>query len=621
LLAFSVVANAQFTPAPNSPFPAGAMPDAVAVGDFNGDSYPDLAIASSTSNTVTILTGSKTGAFTQASGGSSFPVGSRPIAIAVGYFNADNILDLAVANQSDNTVSVLLGDGKGGFTQPHSPFPAGTNPSSIAVADFNDDHILDLAIVNQGSNMVTVLLGDGTGGFAQAPGGSSFPVGSRPVSIAVADFNLDTFPDLAIANQLDNTVTLLLGSKNGAFTPAPGSPFPLVPTGQSGLGLAPASVAVGDFNRDLLPDLVVANQGANNVSLLLGNGEGGFTLATDSPFQAGTEPVSVAVADFNEDGIRDLAIVNYQSGNVTVLLGNGTAGFTPAVSSPYTAGSSPVSVAIGDFNMDGAPDLAIVNKGSNTVAVLLNSISSPVVVSAASGLAPVALGSIVSIYGSNLAITATSASTPMPPYTLGGTSVTITDSTKAQASLPLFYAGPALINAQIPASAAPGKATLTVFTASGNQSLPAVLTQVAPGLFSANENGQGVAAGQFLTTSANGFQIVTDVFQCSGGPNTCITVPLNVSAGKTMLVLYGTGFRNAPLAAVSVMVGSTMCTLSSMTCPITYMGVGSNSTVDQVNVTLPASLAGSGLVPVSVSVAGVAGTSGTLSNSVTLYIQ
>jgi hypothetical protein len=165
-------------------------------------------------------------------------------------------------------------------------------------------------------------------------------------------------------------------------------------------------VAVGDFNRDGIPDLAVANAGNNSVSVLLGNGSGGFGAATSYP--VGSAPVSVAVGDFNHDGIPDLAVANANSNTVSVLLGNGSGGFGAATS--YPVGSDPFSVAVGDFNRDGIPDLAVANQGSNTVSVLLN--QTPVTTTALSSSAnPAAAGQLVTLTAT---VTEALAQTPQP---------------------------------------------------------------------------------------------------------------------------------------------------------------------------------------------------------------
>ncbi len=368
LLALSASAYAQFTAAPGSPFVVGAQPASVAVGDFNGDGRPDIAIANYGSNSVTVLLGDGAGGFTAAPG-SPFAVGAWPVSVAVGDFNGDGKRDLAIANHNDNTVTVLLGNGAGGFTPaPGSPITVGSWPSSVAVGDFNGDGRADLAVANEYDGTVTMLLGNGTGGFAAAPG-SPLKVGSQPRSLAVGDFNGDGKTDLVIANYGTSNVTVLLGNGAGGFAAAPGSPF--------SVGWNPQSVAVADFNGDGKPDLAIANSGSGTVSVLLGDGTGYFATAPGQRIMTGGGPVSVTAGDFNGDGKADLAVANQSDGTVSVLLGDGAGGFTAASGSPFTVGSQPSSVAVGDFNRDLKPDLAVANQGSDSVTVLLNGIQTP----------------------------------------------------------------------------------------------------------------------------------------------------------------------------------------------------------------------------------------------------
>jgi hypothetical protein len=338
----------------------GLTPVSVAVRDFNGDGIPDLAVADYGSGTVTILQGTGNGMFTPAAN-SPVTVGAEPSSVAVGDFNGDGIPDLAIANYGSGTVTILLGAGNGTFTAAsNSPAVVGSGPSSVVAADFNGDGILDLAVANTSGDTVTILLGNGNGTFTPASS-SPVPVGNSPISLAVGDFNADGILDLAVANANDNTVTILLGNGDGTFTPAANSPV--------AVGSVPSSVVVGDFNGDGIADLAVGNYSDNTVTILLGNGNGTFTPTVNSPMTVGTGPSSLVVGDFNGDGTADLAVADYGANAVTVLLGNGNGTFMAAASG-WATGGGPGFIAEGDFNGDGLADLAVASEGSNTVTVL-----------------------------------------------------------------------------------------------------------------------------------------------------------------------------------------------------------------------------------------------------------
>jgi hypothetical protein len=222
---------------------------------------------------------------------------------------------------------VLLGDGSGGFTTASgSPFAAGSEPFSIGLGDFNGDGVPDLVTPNFQSGNITVLLGNGTGGFTPAPGSPFATVSpatlspSTPSSVAVGDFNGDGFSDLLVENTVGAYVVLLLGDGRGGFTAAPKSPFPIEP--------ASLEMAVADFNRDGALDVATLSQGGGNVTVLLGDGMGGFKKAAGSPFAAGpfVSLSSIVSGDFNGDGITDLAAANEGDNNVTVLLGDSSGG-------------------------------------------------------------------------------------------------------------------------------------------------------------------------------------------------------------------------------------------------------------------------------------------------------
>jgi len=283
--------------------------------------------------------------------------GDGPSFVAVADFNGDGIPDFAVADLFGNSVTILLSDGSGGFTS--STVPVGGGSYGVAAADFNGDGKPDLVVANGSDSTVTILLGDGRGGFAS----STVPVGGGPIAFAVGDFNGDGNLDIAVANFNDFTVTILLGDGKGNFCPSAASPIPA--------GYFPRSLAAADFNGDGNLDLAVANAYSDTVTILLGDGKGGFIPASGSPITVGSGSSAVVTGDFNDDGIPDLAVANPYSDSVTILLGDGHGGFKQSAGSPFAAGSGPSSLAIGDFNGDGRIDLATANEVDGTVTILL----------------------------------------------------------------------------------------------------------------------------------------------------------------------------------------------------------------------------------------------------------
>lgn len=359
-----------FTPASGSPFSAGGTyPLGVAVADLNGDGKPDLVSAnySSTGN-LGVLLGNGLGSFGTAT---TFPAGvGIPEDVAVADVNRDGKPDLVCVDRSSGTLAVLLGNGLGSFGAATTFSSGGRLSFAVAVADVNGDGNPDLITTHILLNDLAVLFGDGAGGFAEPV---SFLTGGRyPLEVAVSDVNGDGKPDLIAANGSSYDLSVLLGDGLGGFgTPA------VFPSG----GYGPRTVAAADVNGDGKADLVSANMYSTDLSVLLGNGLGSFGTATTFP-TAGSLPRGLAVGDVNGDGKPDLATANSVFGpggaSLSVLVGDGSGGFSAPLSFPTntnsTNGKSPFAVAMADVNGDGKPDLVAPNYNSHTVAVLLNTV-------------------------------------------------------------------------------------------------------------------------------------------------------------------------------------------------------------------------------------------------------
>jgi YD repeat-containing protein len=331
-------------------------PTSLVSGDVNGDGKIDLVTSNTfISDTVSVLPGNGDGTF-QAQ--QQIAVGDAPNAAAVEDLNGDGKLDIVAANIGSGDISVLLGNGDGTF-QAEQRFSAGDGPflgpRSIAVADLNGDSRPDLVTSNTGSEDISVLLGNGDGTF-QAQ--QRVMAGSPPGPVVAIDLNSDGKRDLIVApaSSGSNHIVVLLGNGDGTFQ-----------AGQSFLtGLFPSRVAVTDVNGDGKADVVTANFAAHDVSVLLGNGDG--TFLPEARFAVGVNPSSVALANVNGDSHLDLVTTNESSDNVSVLFGNEDGTFQTR--ERVAVGTGPTAIIIADLNLDGKQDLVSVNNLSNDLSVL-----------------------------------------------------------------------------------------------------------------------------------------------------------------------------------------------------------------------------------------------------------
>lgn len=355
--------NTLFTPAQGFPLNIGSRPNDLAVADLNKDGRLDIVTCNS-ADTVTILLSDGRGGFTPAPGS---PVKMAAHLIAIGDVNNDRALDLVLTHHDSFGVEVLLGKGDGRFdTAPGSPFAAhqGTRPHNhgLNLSDLNSDKNLDITTSNQDDNSVSVLLGNGKGNFTPAAG-SPFAVGRSPYPHAIGDLNMDGHLDIVTPNVSSNNVSVLLGDGRGGFVAAPGSPY--------AVANRPYYITIGDISGDNNPDLVATHDDIDLITTLLGNGRGGFVAAPESPYNLGRRAYKLIAADIIGNARMEVVIGTEASDSIVMLVGNERGGYQQAAGSPYRAGANP-RVAVGDMNNDGKPDIVTANNGSGDITVLLH---------------------------------------------------------------------------------------------------------------------------------------------------------------------------------------------------------------------------------------------------------
>ena len=366
---------------------AGVNPSSIVLVDFNEDgildvatSNQDLFVSGGDASSISVLIGRGSGGVGDGTFNPDvlYPSGDSPLGMVSEDFNSDGIADLAVANLQSNDVSILLGRGSGGvgdgtFNGPVHYF-AGPRPFNVVAADFNGDGIKDLAVSNNDVHAISVLRGLGSGGMGNGAFAApvSFPLSDRPTGMEKGDFNEDGIVDLVVAEYFSQTVAILLGQGsggvgNGNFAPA----------AHYNAGQLPYAFAIADYNEDGISDLAVANNGTGGVGVLLGNGSmgvGNGTFSAPSFYALGSNVQGITTADFDEDGISDLALAIYNGDNLTILKGQGSGGVgngSFVTHSTYPAGGFPYRPVPADLNQDGKLDIVLANVTQDQVAVFL----------------------------------------------------------------------------------------------------------------------------------------------------------------------------------------------------------------------------------------------------------
>jgi len=346
--------------APAGSYHSGSKAYVLFGGDFNRDGRRDLASANELGSDITVFLGVGDGSFTTV--GARFPVGDYPTGGAVADFNHDGIADIVTANYHGDSVSILLGVGDGTFEPAtHYPTVDAGETSNLAVGDLDGDGNVDVVATNPAGGSVTQFMGriDGTLGEAMTWGLSER---AGPYSAAIGDFDADGHPDVAIADITERLMWVRLGNGDGSLGAAV----------SYAIGGIPSFIVIArDVDLDGRLDLVSANRGSDDVSVLLGVGDGTFRLPIVSSTGPGTGPYAIAVADFNLDGVPDVVTPNYVSSTASVLLGVGDGSYDAPIDLGVT-GELAYGVVADDFDADGKVDIAICHALSNDVTVKSN---------------------------------------------------------------------------------------------------------------------------------------------------------------------------------------------------------------------------------------------------------
>jgi hypothetical protein len=299
-----------------------SAPGALAVVDTNHDGAPDLVVLNG-DNTMSVLQNNGSGSFT-ASNGLSIGVCDGPVAVAAGDIDGNTNPDIVYACEVSYHVCTRRGTGSPGAAAFGAPLCTlvDPNPEGVGLANANFDTLQDIVFTPTTSNWVEIAPSNGFGGFLDYP--ATFPTGAGPWGVAIGDLNNDGYDDMVIAASLGGVASALLGDGGGAFS------FPSI---DSPAGESPTAVSLADLNADGILDAAVVNTNANNVSFLLGDGFGNFSKAGD--FGTRDLPLAVAAADFNLDGKPDLAVADNYSDTLTILLNQSSLG-DPLLTSTVT---------------------------------------------------------------------------------------------------------------------------------------------------------------------------------------------------------------------------------------------------------------------------------------------
>ena len=339
-------------------YKVGKKPATVVARDMNNDEFPDILVPNSDTNDLYYFEGNGDGTFKD-------PVvmktGREPVALETSDFNGDGIPDIAVCNYGDDNISIILGQ-KDGMFKLAEPLKAGRLPISIGSGDFNQDEKMDLAVTLRFDKLV-IFLGNGDGTFKRA---ETYKAPGTPAYMTVGDYNNDTFDDIAIASNAvkTNYIRVYYGNGDGTF---PNSK-------RISGGHQSAFITHYDMNQDGHQDLMISSPIGDSLTIFLGDGKGVFQALQD--FAAEKSPTHIVAGEFTGDRFPDLVVNNQRDGSISVLQGRGDGTFIfPHFN--YPVGRNPRAMVGADFNKDGMKDVAVILYDASTLVILMRNVGNP----------------------------------------------------------------------------------------------------------------------------------------------------------------------------------------------------------------------------------------------------